>query len=52
MLVDTISQAMKGLDLLAPKLTDQASREIDKISEARIRQVINDGEKQIQKIAP
>ena len=43
---------MKGLDTLAPKVIGQASEEIDKIAEARIRQVINDGGQQLQKIAP
>ena len=36
---DTVNQAVKGLDKLAPKVADQASKEIDKIVEARIRQV-------------
>ena len=49
---DTANQAMKGLDMLAPKVIGQALKEIDKIAEARIRQVINDGRQQIQKIAP
>ena len=49
---DTANQAMKVLDTLAPKEIVQASKEIDKITEARIRQVINDGGLQIQKIAP
>ena len=49
---DTINQAIKGLDTLAPKLINQASKEADKIAEARIRQVINSGGQQIQKIAP
>ena len=49
---DTVNQAMKGLDALAPKVIGQASKAIDKIAEARIRQVINDGGQQIQKIAP
>ena len=49
---DTVIQAMKGLDTLAPKVIGQASEEIDKIAEARIRQVINDGGQQLQKIAP
>ena len=43
---------MKVLDTLAPKVIVQASKEIDKITEARIRQAINDGGQQIQKIAP
>ena len=43
---------MKGLNTLAPKLINQTSKEVDKIAEARIRQVINDGGQQIQKIAP
>ena len=34
------------------KVIVKASKEIDKITEARIRQVINDGGQQIQKIAP
>ena len=42
---------MKGLDSLAPKLIGQTLKEIEKIAEARIRQVINDGGKQIQRIA-
>ena len=42
---------MKGLDSLAPKLINQTSKEVDKTSEARIRQVINDGRQQIQKVA-
>ena len=43
---------MKGLDTLAPNLINQASKEIDKIAEARIRQVINSGGQKIQKFAP
>ena len=43
---------MKGLNSRAPKLINQTSREVDKIAEARIRQVINGGRQQIQKIAP
>ena len=43
---------MKGVDNLAPKLINQTSKEIDKIAEARIRQIINSGGQQIQKIAP
>ena len=43
---------MKGLDNIAPKLINQASKEIDKIAEARIRQAINNGRQQIQKISP
>ena len=49
---DTVNQAMKGLDTLAPKMIGQASKEIDKITEARISQVIDNGGQQIQKIAP
>ena len=37
---DTVNKAMKGLDSLAPKLINQTSKEVDKIAEARIRQVI------------
>ena len=38
--------------MLAPKAIGQVLKEIDKIAETRIRQVINDGGQQIQKIAP
>ena len=48
----TRNQAVKGLDNLAAKLINQASKEIDKITEARIKQIINSGGQQIQKIAP
>ena len=43
---------MKGLDMLFPKLTNKTSKEVDKIPEARIKLVINDGGQQNQKIAP
>ena len=43
---------IKGLDNLAPKLINQALKEIDKIVEPRIRQVSNSGGQQIQKTAP
>lgn len=42
----------KGLDNLAPKLINQALKEIDKIVEPSIRQVSNSGGQQIQKTAP
>ena len=48
---DTVNKAMRGLDTLAPKVIDQASKEIDKIVEGRIREVINDGGQQIQIIS-
>ena len=43
---------MKGIDSLAPKLTNQTSKEVVKVVEARIRQVINYSGQQIQTIAP
>ena len=43
---------MNGQHLLAPKLIGQASREIDKIAEARVKQLINKSIQQFQKIAP
>ena len=43
---------MKSLNTLAPSVIGQASKEIDKIAEARIRQVINDGGQKSQEIAP
>ena len=49
---DTVKQAMKGLDSLAPKLINQTSGEIDEIAVARVKQVLNDGGQQIQKITP
>ena len=48
---DTVNQAVKGPYMLAPKLINQTSKEIDKIVEARIKHVINNGGQQIQKIA-
>ena len=41
---------MKGLESLAPKLIDKTSRKIDKIAGARIRQAVNEGGQQIQKL--
>ena len=49
---DTVNQVMNGQHLLAPKLIGQASREIDKIAEARVKQLINKSIQQVQKIAP
>ena len=46
---DTINQAFKNLNKTAPKLISQTSKEVDKIVEARKRQLINDGGQQIQK---
>ena len=43
---------MKGIDSLAPKLIGQTSREIEKIAEARIKQLINNDEQQVKKTAP
>ena len=43
---------MKGIDSLAPKLIGQTSREIEKIAEARIKQLINNDGQQVKKIAP
>ena len=48
----TVNQALKNLNNTAPKLISQTSKEVDKIAEARIRQVVKDDGKQIQKIAP
>ena len=47
---NTVNQATKGLVTLDPKVTGQAPPKIDKITEAKIRQVINDRRQQIQKI--
>ena len=50
--IDTVNQVFKNLNNTAPKLISQTSKEVDRIAEARIRQVTNDGGQQIQKIAP
>ena len=42
---------MKGLDTLAPRVIGQALKEIDKIAETRIRQLINNDGQQFQKIS-
>lgn len=47
---DMVNQVIKSLDKLAPKLINQTSKEIGEIAEARIKQAINDGRQQIQKI--
>ena len=49
---DTVNQAFKNLNNTAPKLISQTSKEVSKIAEARIKQVINDDGQQIQKITP
>ena len=49
---DTVYQEMKGLDTIAPKLINQTLKEVDRVAEARIRQLINKGDKQVKKIAP
>ena len=48
----TVNQTFKNLNNTAPKLISQTSKEVDKIAEARIRQVINNGGQQIQKNVP
>ena len=47
---DTVNTAMQGLNNFAPKLASQTSWEVNKILEARIKQAINSGRQQIQKI--
>ena len=49
---DTVYQEMKGLDTIAPKLINQTLKEVDRVAEVRIRQLINKGDKQVKKIAP
>ena len=43
---------MKDLDSLAPKLVGQIVKEIDKIAEAGITQILSQGGQQIPKITP
>ena len=49
---NTVNPTIKDLYALAPKLINHSSKENDKIKEATIRQLINKGGQQIQKIAP
>lgn len=49
---DVVNQVMKGLGLLAPKLIGQTSKEIDINTEARLKQIRNQGGQQIHEIAP
>ena len=49
---DAVNQELKGLDTIAPKLINQTSKELDRVAEARIRQLINKGDKQVKNIAP
>ena len=49
---DTMNQAIKGLNGSLLKYIDKTSKEIDKIAEERIRQLINEGCQKIQKLAP
>ena len=43
---------MKGLNLLAPKLISQVSKEVDCVAEAKIKQMIRSRGQEIEKIAP
>ena len=49
---DTANQAMTGLATIAPKLINQTTKEVDRVAQVRIRQLIKDGGKQVEKIAP
>ena len=47
-----VNQAMKGLDVLAPKIIKQATVQVDQIVQRRIQQIINQEGQQVEKIAP
>ena len=49
---DTVNQAIKGLNALAPKIIKQATAQIDQIVQRRIQQIINQRGQQVEKIAP
>ena len=48
---DTVNQAMKVLDALAPKIIKQVTGQVDQIAQRRIKQIINQGGQQVEKIA-
>ena len=48
---DTVNQAMKDLDALAPKIIKQATGWVNQIAQRRILQIINQRRQQVEKIA-
>ena len=49
---DTVNQAMKDLDALAPKIIKQATGQVDQMAQRRIQQIINQQRQQVEKITP
>ena len=49
---DTVNQAMKGLNSLTPRLIKQTSDEVDRLAQCRIKQIIDEGNQQVEIIAP
>lgn len=49
---DIVNRAMKGLNPLASRLIKQTTEEANRLAQWRIRQKINEGGQQIDKIAP
>ena len=49
---ETVNQTFKNLDTSLPKLIDKTLKKVDKIVEARIRQVISAGSQQVEKVTP
>ena len=49
---NTVNQAMKGIDALAPEKIKQATDQFDPITQRYIQEIINQGEQQVEKIAP
>ena len=49
---DVVNQAFKNLDQTAPGLIKDLSNELNKITEQRIQQLINEGGETLQKFGP
>ena len=49
---DIVNRAMKGLNPLASRLIKQTTEEANRLAQRRIRQKINEGGQQIDKVAP
>ena len=49
---DTVDQAMKGLNSLEPRLIKQTSEEMGRLAQHRIKQIIDEDNQQVGRIAP
>ena len=50
--MDTVNQATKGLNSLAPRLIKQTSDEVDRLAQGRTKQITDESGQQVEKIAP